>query len=87
MNASIRDGFAELGLEGRECVRVQLDDAIVRGDVDNATAELVSELSQGLKVLVFMSQCLGGGKNPWVEGSILDPGALQFSSIHNCHTS
>jgi hypothetical protein len=35
---------------------VQFDDAIVCGDVDDATAELVGEGGECLQVLMFMSK-------------------------------
>lgn len=66
---------------------VQFNDAIVGGNIDDATTELVSKLSQSLEMLMFMSKCLGRGKNPGVKGSILNPSALQFSTIYRCHTS
>jgi hypothetical protein len=39
-------------------MELQFDDAIVCGDVDDTTAELVGKLRDRLKMLMFMSQSL-----------------------------
>lgn len=51
----MREGFADLLLVWVSVGSRQFDDTIVGGDIHDTTSELVSELSQGLEVLVFMS--------------------------------
>lgn len=80
MKASMRDGLADLSLASVQSWSEQFNDTIVRRDINDTTTELMSKLSQGLEMLMFMSKCLRRSQNSRMERSILNSRTLKSAS-------